>query len=132
MQATMNSPASYDPARHGLFRRIVAVLGLRCPRCCKGAVWRAPFRMHGSCPVCALVFERGSGYFTGAMYVSFGMGTLGTLPVWMWMLLAGASLGAVIAVGIGLVVLLMPVSFHYSRVAWLHVDCYFNPESFAG
>lgn len=88
--------------------------------------------MRRECPACELVYDRGAGYFTGAMYASYTIGIFGTLPVWMGMLVAGASLGAVLAAGIGLVVLLMPVSFHYSRVAWLHVDCYFHPEGFEG
>lgn len=128
----MDAPKSFDPGQHSLFRRIVAVIRLRCPRCCRGAAWRAPFRMHEQCPVCGLAFERGAGYFTGAMYASYTIGIFGTLPVWMWMLVAGASLAAVVVVATALVVLLMPVSFHYSRVAWLHLDCYFNPEAFVG
>src|SRR5687768_853206 len=108
----MTAPTTYDPARHGVLRRILAVFALRCPRCCRGAVWRAPFRMNHQCPVCALVFERGAGYFTGAMYISYTIGIFGTLPVWMGMLFAGASLAAVVAAGIGMTLLLMPVSFH--------------------
>lgn len=88
--------------------------------------------MHEKCPVCALAFERGAGYFTGAMYISYTIGIFGTLPVWMGMLFAGASLAAVLAAGIAMTLLLMPLSFHFSRVAWLHFDCYFNPQAFEG
>lgn len=126
------SPTLYDPSRPGAFRRVAAVLGLRCPRCCVGAVWRAPFRMHPACPECGLVFEREPGYFTGAMYASYAISTFAALPAWMIPLFAGASLATVLIIGFGVVLLLGPVSFHYSRVAWMHVDCYFNPKTFEG
>ena len=119
-----------DPASHGMLTRIRAALALRCPRCCKGAVWRAPFRMRLACPVCQLVYEREPGYFTGAMYASYFLGIFLTLPVWMWMLFAGAELVPILVVAFLLVIALTPVSFHYSRVIWMHIDCYFNPKTF--
>jgi uncharacterized protein (DUF983 family) len=121
-----------DPASHGVFERVWAALRFRCPRCCKGAVWRAPFRMHERCPVCELVYEREPGYFTGAMYASYFLGIFLTLPVWMWMLFAGAELVPILVVAFLLVIALTPVSFHYSRVIWMHIDCYFNPKTFEG
>jgi len=121
-----------DPASHGVFERVWAALRFRCPRCCNGAVWRAPFRMHLACPVCHLVYEREPGYFTGAMYASYFLGIFLTLPVWMWMLFAGAELVPILVVAFLLVIALTPVSFHYSRVIWMHIDCYFNPKTFEG
>jgi len=121
-----------DPASHGVFERVWAALRFRCPRCCKGAVWRAPFRMHLACPDCHLVYEREPGYFTGAMYASYFLGIFLTLPVWMWMLFAGAELVPILVVAFLLVIALTPVSFHYSRVIWMHIDCYFNPKTFEG
>ncbi|WP_322817706.1 S1C family serine protease [Tepidiforma sp.] len=128
-EAEGGSPAGY-PA-YGVVRRVGATLWLRCPRCCRGRVWAAPFRMFERCPVCGLWFEREPGYFTGAMYASYFIGLFVSLPVWLWMLLAGAPFGAIVAVAAGLVVSLTPVAFHYSRVAWMQVDAFFNPRTFA-
>jgi uncharacterized protein (DUF983 family) len=86
--------------------------------------------MRKTCPVCGLEYEREPGYFTGAMYASYFIGIFLTLPVWMAMLFSGASLAAVLTVAISLVVLFTPISFHYSRVIWMQIDCYFNPDSF--
>lgn len=119
-----------DPASHGLFKRIGVALALRCPRCCRGGVWRSPFRMRETCAVCGLRFEREQGYFTGAMYASYFIGIFVTLPVWMFMLTAGYGLAPILIVANGMVVLLTPFSFHYSRVFWMHIDCYFNPKTF--
>ena len=79
--------------------------------------------MHASCPVCGLVYEREPGYFVGAMYASYFIGIFLTLPVWMALLLGGASLAVVLAVSITMVVILTPASFHYSRVSWMQIDC---------
>ena len=119
-----------EAANHGILKRLWAALRFRCPRCCRGAVWRSPFRMHSACPECGLVFEREPGYFTGAMYASYFIGIFITLPIWMAMLFAGAGLAPILIVAIGMVVALTPVSFHYSRVFWMHIDCYFNPKTF--
>jgi len=86
--------------------------------------------MRTACPVCALVFEREPGYFVGAMYASYFLGIFLTLPVWMTMLLGGAGMAITLIVSITMVVLLTPLSFHYSRIVWMHIDCYFNPSTF--
>ena len=111
-------------------RRLVAIAAMRCPRCCRGAVYAGPLRMRATCPECNLRFEREPGYFTGAMYASYFLGIFTTLPVWLGMLLAGYRLGPILAVAVGLVVVLMPIYFHYSRVMWMHIDAYFNPKTF--
>lgn len=116
---------------YGIARRLWAALLMRCPRCCKGGVYKAPLRMRERCPVCDLKFEREPGYFTGAMYASYFMGIITTTPVWLGMLMAEASYSSILIVGIGLVLILMPVYFHYSRVLWMHIDAYFNPKTFA-
>jgi uncharacterized protein (DUF983 family) len=122
----------HDPGSHGVFKRLWAALLLRCPRCCKGAVWGAPFRMNDACPVCGLTFEREPGYFVGAMYASYFIGIFATLPIWLGMLFAGAGLVPILIVAFILVLAIMPISFHYSRVFWMHIDCYFNPRTFEG
>ncbi|MFO0910038.1 MAG: DUF983 domain-containing protein [Isosphaeraceae bacterium] len=52
-----------------------ALLQKRCPRCKDGRVFRSLFSMYEHCPACGLRYDRGQpGYFTGAMYVSYGLG----------------------------------------------------------
>jgi uncharacterized protein (DUF983 family) len=115
---------------YGIIQRLRASLFMRCPRCCKGSVYQALLQMRESCPACGLKYEREAGYFTGAMYASYFLGIFSTAPVWFGMLMAGASYTAIVVVGIGMVVVLMPLYFHYSRVLWMHIDAYFNPKTF--
>ena len=107
-----------------------AIILMRCPRCRKGSVYSGFLRTRKRCPQCDLVYEREPGYFTGAMYASYFLGIFLTLPVWMGMLLADVDYWIIITVSVALVLLLMPVFFHYSRVLWLHIDYYFNPKTF--
>ncbi len=122
---------SATPARHvSPLGRALAVLTMRCPRCCKGGVYRGFLRMRKACPVCGLVFEREPGYFTGAMYASYTLGIFGTMPVWLALLLTGQPYALILGATIGMILVLMPVFFHYSRVLWLHFDYVFNPKTF--
>lgn len=95
-----------------------------CPRCRAGAIFARGGRMHQECPVCNLRFEREHGYFTGAMYVSYGIGIpficLFTLLAWLvfprwqiWQLVLLAWL---------VFLPLVPWVYRYSRIAWIHLD----------
>src|SRR4051812_28570945 len=65
---------------------IKSLLLARCPRCNRGAIFKSGLAgalgsINERCPVCGLVFLRESGYFLGAMYVSYGLGVITILPV---------------------------------------------------
>lgn len=109
--------------------RIAAVLALRCPRCLDGHVWRKFLSMNAACPVCGFVFDRESGYFAGAMVVSYAL----AVPI-----LAAIVIGLILVAGLDPVVALLlgntaylalvPFIFRYSRVVWLHLDWLIDPE----
>ena len=105
----------------------------RCPRCRQGRIF-PPFwslrllAMNPSCDVCGLKFERESGYFVGAMYVSYGLGVLTILPVAVLLILvAGWSLAAVMVLMVVQTLISMPLFFRLSRIIWIHVDRAFIP-----
>jgi uncharacterized protein (DUF983 family) len=112
---------------HG-FRRLAALVQQRCPRCLHGPVFAGLFRMHAQCPACGLVFAREQGYFTGAMYLSYGLGILATAPVWLPMALLGRPLREVLLAVGGLLIVGSPWLFRYSRVLWLHLDQAIDPR----
>ena len=116
------------PRRSNGFRRLAAIVQQRCPRCLRGRVFATLFRMHEQCPVCGLRFEREPGYFTGAMYLSYGVAILGTAPVWLTMAWLGRSLGEVLLVIGPLLILGCPWLFRYARMLWLHLDQAVDPR----
>ncbi|AGA25652.1 DUF983 domain-containing protein [Singulisphaera acidiphila] len=108
-----------------------AILHQRCSECGEGRVFDGAFRMNERCPVCNVKFERGPGYFTGAMYFSYALG----IPI----IAAGVLLGKLLLVPhwplhwITLVVWvcflpLAPAVFRYSRILFIHFDRYFDPD----
>jgi hypothetical protein len=86
------------------------------------------FSMNEPCPVCALRFERESGYWTGAMVASYALGVpvlaLMVLAVWL-----ATGWDVVVALLLADVLFLVAVPFiwRYSRVVWLHVDWLIDP-----
>jgi len=81
------------------------------------------------CPVCGLRYLRESGYFLGAMYVSYGLGVLTILPVAVALaIVVEWPLWAVLTVMFAQTLVSMPVFFRYSRIIWLHVDQMLDPR----
>ena len=109
-------------------RRLAAVLTLRCPRCLDGRVWRRFLSMNAACPVCGFVFDRESGYFAGAMVVSYVLAVPILAAIVLALILVG-GLDAVVALLIGntAYLALVPFIFRYSRVVWLHLDWLIDP-----
>ena len=81
---------------------------LRCPRCGRGDLFSRWFTMVDRCPRCGLPFERGEGYWLGAIAVNLGVTELvfGLLvvaiavPTWPhvpWLLLTVAGIAVNIA-----------------------------------
>lgn len=108
---------------------LLSILQLRCPHCHEGAVYRAPFRMNPTCPVCGVRFEREEGYFMMAVFVGYVMGfVIGALTLLLLYLTLRPSLwGYVIWTGV-VVLLTAPVTFHYARVIWMAIDERLDPR----
>ena len=106
-----------------------AILHGKCPRCRSGNMFvtgvydlKGFQKMHKNCPSCGLQFEREPGFFFGAMYISYafsvalfvavglGLSILGDYPLYVYFI------SIVLAV-----ILLLPVSFRYSRILFLHL-----------
>ena len=116
------------PRHSNGFRRLAAIVQQQCPRCLQGQVFATLFHMHEQCPVCGLRFEREPGYFTGAMYLSYGVAIIVTSPVWLIMAWLGRPLGEVLLVIGPVLVLGCPWLFRYARVLWLHLDHAVDPR----
>jgi uncharacterized protein (DUF983 family) len=125
----MAVPKTERPARN----RLAAILHQLCPRCFTGKVFQGIVDMNERCLVCGLRFERESGYFTGAMYISYLISLVLLFAIFgvVWLLLPHDSLfdiGLLCLVS-GLVYLpLVPLVFRYSRILWMHLDRKLDPD----
>lgn len=108
---------------------LASILGLRCPRCRVGPLFRAGkvsrpaslFEMHSSCTHCQQSFEPEPGFYFGAMFVSYGINTLLFITSWITLTLVypGYSLLLLLGLLVGIVLLSLPFSFRLSRSIWL-------------
>jgi len=107
-----------------------SVLRQRCAECGRGRIFRGPLAMNVVCPDCGCRFERGPGYFTGAMYFSYALGIpLIAVGVLVGKLLAPSwSLVGLLAAAWVAFLPLAPATFRYSRVLFIHLDRWLDPE----
>jgi uncharacterized protein (DUF983 family) len=108
--------------------KLTAFLSCKCQKCRKGNVFRYsifnPLKFsiaYDKCPVCNHKFEEETGFFWGAMYVSYGFSAglmllLGIITINMnW------PMNYIYTIIIPLVLILSPFSFRYSRMIMLYV-----------
>ena len=92
-------------------------------------MWRQLLSMNATCPVCGFAFDRESGYFAGAMVISYAL----AVPILAGIVIALIVVGhvdVVVALIIGNTgyLVLVPFIFRYSRVVWLHLDWLIDPD----
>jgi uncharacterized protein (DUF983 family) len=114
----------------GITDAIYSTVANKCPRCHQGQVFennnpysfRNGFKMHKHCPECGLKYERETGYFYGAMYVSYAIQVAVFVALFtidtLWVHMPTALLLSII---IGAIVALMPVTFRWSRIMWVAI-----------
>ena len=106
-----------------------SLLRLRCPACGADSFRRGLFRTAKTCASCGQLFDRGSGFYAGAIYPMYGAtAVLGGL-FFLGGLLAGLSFSACLYLA-GLAALLAsPWLFWYARLAFLYTDHRFFGEN---
>lgn len=92
----------------------------RCPNCAGPLIFGPRMRLEPKCPRCALAWDRGNGFFLGAMVWNYGVTVFGLL---LWVVLAALRgwISPPLAIGLGLVIaLVFPLIFYkWSWVLWL-------------
>ncbi|MEM7106761.1 MAG: DUF983 domain-containing protein [Bacteroidota bacterium] len=79
-------------------------------------------KMHKNCPYCGLQFEREPGFFFGAMYISYAFSVALFVAVGLGLSIIGDFPTYVYLISIILsVIVLLPISFRYSRILFLHL-----------
>jgi uncharacterized protein (DUF983 family) len=106
---------------------VVLARGLlkRCPRCGQGHLFSGWFSMLERCPRCGLAFERGEGYWLGAIAINLGVteALFGAMVVaimvatwpdvpWVWPTVAGIALNVAVPI----------VFYPYSKTIFIAVD----------
>ena len=118
----MSESTNSSPSRLG------AIILQRCPVCLEGPVFRSFLGMNSDCPNCGIHYERETGYFLNAMFVAYVIGFLIFAPLALFLYFQQASALWFSIIMLGLLFLLWPVIFRYSRVIWMHVDQVIDPR----
>ncbi|HVZ39021.1 MAG TPA: DUF983 domain-containing protein [Candidatus Kapabacteria bacterium] len=115
---------SRTPAIEPAHGKLWATLHMRCPRCHHGRVYTGLWTMLKVCSVCHLVYQREPGYFTGATFFSYA---LGTTLVGIWIIIFFTffpELPDIWVHGLALALMLpfLPIIMRYSRILWMMMD----------
>jgi uncharacterized protein (DUF983 family) len=105
-----------------------AFIKAKCPRCRRGDIYSTPTysfggqKMHERCSHCGLHYEREPGYWYVAMFVSyaFNVAEMVTFAIGLHILTGSNSPWVYVAVLMGVIFLLSPFNYRYSRVALLY------------
>lgn len=98
-----------------------------CPACHKGRIFGSLLKMNERCPHCGLRFERETGYFTGAMYVSYGLMIPPLTAVYFVWLAMGWPTDRLLLWAFLTGLPLVPFVMRISRVIWIHIDRALDP-----
>ncbi len=125
----MAMTATKTPPRHSLRTILSRAVRLRCPACGKGRLFRSHFRMHEKCSECDYHFDRGGGYWLGAIYVNYGLTAVIVTAAYLTLFFTHALPDDQLLWPLAIFTLLFPLwSFPYARSVWLGLDLYFDPE----
>ncbi len=106
-----------------------AIAQMKCPRCRRGKLFSHSLfsvkkfqEMHKTCPVCGINFEPETGFYWGAMYVSYAItvAICVTVSVALSILFDDLNINVYIGVIVTLILLLVPLNFRLSRTLLLH------------
>lgn len=118
-----------------------SIFNNKCPRCTEGAFWPSSnpytnfFKNKGAvythCDKCGLRYERETGFWYGAMYVSYAIGVAIFVAAWVAtnvLLPEGYSFIKQLLMILAAIVILAPVNYYLSRLIWINLFIHYNPE----
>lgn len=107
-----------------------ALLQGKCPQCHTGDIFRYPLaknfwkfnQMNTLCPKCGVRLEPEPGFYQGAMYVGYGITTAVIILISIVLYALGNySEWIYIGIIVGVMLLLVPLNYRYSRIIYLYM-----------
>ncbi len=110
-----------------IFQLLKAIWTNKCPKCYKGDffLFKNPFNksfatMHKNCSECKQNFEFETGFYYGAMYVSYGLTVAIALPIMYFTVFVYDFSALKFTITITLTLLIVtPILYRASRIIWL-------------
>jgi len=109
--------------------KLKAVLNGKCPQCRKGDMFESGalalstfHKMRTHCTNCGLKYEREPGFFIGAMYVNYAFSVAIIIATGIALNVLGIyNIYTFLLTVVGVIILLLPFLFRYSRIIYLHL-----------
>ncbi|MFN8355038.1 MAG: DUF983 domain-containing protein [Spirosomataceae bacterium] len=109
--------------------KLYSILFNKCPRCHEGQFFKNPpyhptkfGEINARCSVCDESLERETGFYFGAMYVSYAFYVALTVTAFVgFVVLLDFEVIHVLAVLIPLYIILMPLFFRTARLVWINI-----------
>lgn len=118
--------------------RLYSIIHNKCPKCQEGSFFESqnPYKLSSfskmpkNCECCSMKYEPETGFYYGAMFVSYGMGVALFVAVWATIgaLWPEASALAIISSILIALVVFFPLSFRLSRLIWINIFTKYQGE----
>ena len=114
-----------------------SVSRFKCPRCHEGDYYpvKNPYNLsrlaelHDECSHCGLKYEVEPGFYLGAMYISYAFGSGSSMiTYWILMYFVETSYLNIMFAVLGHLILLAPIYYKVSRIAWINIFVHYNKE----
>lgn len=116
--------------KYEVMTKVIDALNCKCPNCKKGKIFKnrgniilfnIP-KMNDRCPVCNYKFERETGFFFGAMFVSYALaaGQMIISMILFWHLIDLSPLNVFLIISV-VAILLSTINFRLSRSIWIFI-----------
>ncbi len=114
--------------------KLYSVTHQKCPRCHEGDMFVHPtfstkfMEMHKTCPACEFDFVQEPSFYFGAMYFSYGIQV--TVFAIIYILLRytiDPGMWTYLITMIAALILIIPLNFRWSRVAWINLFVAYDP-----
>lgn len=102
--------------------RLTDILRGVCPRCRKGKIYRSYFRIHPKCIECRYDFYPESGFYLGAIMVSYLLTAILTVPFLIFLKISEVELTTLFIAPLVEYLFLGTFLMRYSRVVWLYLE----------
>jgi len=116
---------------------LYSIVHSKCSKCNLGDLYvdnnpyhlRSLGKMKSSCEVCGQRYEPETGFYYGAMYVSYGLSVaMIFIPAYIMYMCFDASVTTLMVTIFSIYILTFPPLFRWSRNIWLNIFVKFDPE----
>jgi len=118
--------------------KLYGIFKLKCPRCHEGDlfVYKNSYKiggfhkMHEKCEHCGQKFEPETGFYYGAMYVSYALSIVISVATFVAMyFFFNVEIWLYILVNAIVLLLLVPVTFRLARALWINLMIAYDAEA---